>query len=451
MNLCVFCECSLDDGQEVVTLRVKGCQGIAQASEALGSNITTLPGQRVHSKCRLRHCDKRRIQQQIVKRSRDDMASGTSVSLRSGEKSFSFKENCLFCGHIDTFDSKHQKGHQLIPVRTLEFQESIVEHCKNMNNRWSEKVMARISSVHDLPAADAVYHQICSSNFRTGRSIPTIFSSDEDEQPVSKRGRSKDPFQEEAFLRVMTDLQQNDEEQMTVYELIDKMTIYLGDSGSMPFGFTYMKKRIKDHYSDNITIAEINGKSNVVTFTTTASKILHDFHEQSEKNDSTREKMRVIETAAKLIKRDIKSISQCKEYYTTSEEMSAEKAMAFLPESLCTLLQILFPLSSSTKVASLGQAIIQAVRPRALLCPLQLGLGVQLHHHFSSRFLIDSLHTHGFCCSYSEVQHFERSASLCQGSDIPNPTPNQFIQYAATMLTTIKLQSMAETHSMAWE
>ena len=50
MNICVFCEHSLDDGQEVVALGVKGCEGIAQASQARGSSLTTLPGQRVHSK-----------------------------------------------------------------------------------------------------------------------------------------------------------------------------------------------------------------------------------------------------------------------------------------------------------------------------------------------------------------------------------------------------------------
>ena len=42
----------------------------------------------------------------------------------------------------------------------------------------------------------------------------------------------------------------------------------------------------------------------------------------------------------------------------------------------------------------------QAARPRVLLAPLQIGLYVQLHHHFASRFLIDSLHRLGFCCSY---------------------------------------------------
>ena len=56
---------------------------------------------------------------------------------------------------------------------------------------------------------------------------------------------------------------------------------------------------------------------------------------------------------------------------------------------------------------------------------------MQLHHHFSSRFLIDSLNSHGFCCSYSEVQRFERSASVLQGTDIPNLTPDQVVQYAA--------------------
>ena len=141
----------------------------------------------------------------------------------------------------------------------------------------------------------------------------------------------------------MADLQQHDEEQTTVNDLIDNMKTYLGDCDSLPYGFTHMKKMIKDHYGNEIIIAEINGKSNVVTFTTTASKILHDFHQQSERDDSLREKMRIIETAAKLIKNDIKSDIQSTDYYPTSKEMSAETAIDFLPESLRALLQIFIP------------------------------------------------------------------------------------------------------------
>ena len=49
------------------------------------------------------------------------------------------------------------------------------------------------------------------------------------------------------------------------------------------------------------------------------------------------------------------------------------------------------------KIASIGQAIMQAARPRVLLVPLQFGLGVQMHHHFGSRFLIDAFHCHRQC------------------------------------------------------
>ena len=49
------------------------------------------------------------------------------------------------------------------------------------------------------------------------------------------------------------------------------------------------------------------------------------------------------------------------------------------------------------KVAPIGQAIMQSVRPRILNLPLQLGLGVQMQRQFGSRFLC-------FCSSYSEIQ-----------------------------------------------
>ena len=35
-----------------------------------------------------------------------------------------------------------------------------MHQCNKMNDKWAERVMARIRSVRDLPVADAVYHQI---------------------------------------------------------------------------------------------------------------------------------------------------------------------------------------------------------------------------------------------------------------------------------------------------
>ena len=47
--------------------------------------------------------------------------------------------------------------------------------------------------------------------------------SDADEK---KHGRLQDLFQEEAFLQVMADLQQNDEEQTTISDLIENVIEY---------------------------------------------------------------------------------------------------------------------------------------------------------------------------------------------------------------------------------
>lgn len=76
---------------------------------------------------------------------------------------------------------------------------------------------------------------------------------------------------------------------------------------------------------------------------------------------------------------------------------------------------------------------MQSARPRISICPMQIGLGVQLHHHFASKFkvLIDTLYSFGFCSSYAEVQIFQYSAAVTQGTDILGFTPGRFIQFVA--------------------
>jgi len=79
---------------------------------------------------------------------------------------------------------------------------------------------------------------------------------------------------------------------------------------------------------------------------------------------------------------------------------SAEKGVDFLQETLKSFLRKLcVGKSTDSEVRlkdSIGQAIMQAVRPRILIAPLQLGLGVQLHHHVGSRHLIETLYNLAF-------------------------------------------------------
>ena len=105
------------------------------------------------------------------------------------------------------------------------------------------------------------------------------------------------------------------------------------------------------------------------------------------------DKIRLVEATAKLIREDIKAVETSHTVYPSYDELGSDECINFLPKTLRSLLEGLIKgKGAQTKSASIGQAIMQAARPRVLLAPLQVDLGVQLHHHFASRFLIDSLH-----------------------------------------------------------
>jgi hypothetical protein len=54
-----------------------------------------------------------------------------------------------------------------------------------------------------------------------------------------------------------------------------------------------------------------------------------------------------------------------------------------------------------------------------------------MHRQFGSRFLIDSLHEYGFSVSYTEVQKYEKSAAVHQGTEISGFSREMCLQYVA--------------------
>ena len=86
--------------------------------------------------------------------------------------------------------------------------------------------------------------------------------------------------------------------------------------------------------------------------------------------------------------------------------------------------------TSEIKIASVGQTIMQAARPLILLAPLQIGLVLRCTM-FQSNYWIDSLHRHGFLCSFSEEKKFERFCAIAQGTKIRNVSPGSCLQYSA--------------------
>ena len=340
---------------------------------------------------------------------------------------FLLKTDCFFCGTKVEFglNSKRKRLSEAFSVTAIETKDNILKICLERNDEWSEAVSAWLMNVHDLPAAD----QTCNVNFRTNRQLPQLYETDE--LPAAKKrkvGRPQNEEKKQAFVKVAKFLEDNDDEQITVGDLVEKMD----NTDSEAYGRSHMKTKLLEHFGDKIILTDINGKPNVVTFRTTAKAILQEFHflEHQDDLDINEEQMNIIKTAAKLIKNDLKSIPTSSDSYPTITT-DAESHVRYLPASLSTFLSLLTAeKNSALKVASIGQAIVQAARPGVVISPLQIGLAVQLHHNFASRFLIDTLHHHGFCSSYQDVQMFNQNAALGQGTEIPSFN-GEFVRYAA--------------------
>ena len=82
----------------------------------------------------------------------------------------------FFCGQLAKAGSK-RKSSDILTVRTIEMKDTIFAVCQERGDSWADSVQARILHIHDLHAADAVYHQICSVNFRTKKQIPSALQS----------------------------------------------------------------------------------------------------------------------------------------------------------------------------------------------------------------------------------------------------------------------------------
>lgn len=429
MDTCAICGKSLANGGPTVILREKGSNGINTASRLRNSDLRMQPGQTVHQECRRIYVNPN----SIAKDTRKDgipPEPKTPCILRSESPMFDFKEHCLFCGTFARYNEGKKRGYDVFPVRTIDFQSSVYQQCKNRGDDWSNVVEGRLAFAHDLHAADAVYHQSCSVNFRTGKQIPQQYRTN-DSDKRSKIGRPEEQARHEAFLRVARYVEENDDEQISILDLTDKMGEYLQCTDCAPYSFPHMKYKLKEHFGQNIVITELNGKSNVVTFRSTVESVLHSFYEQKKTEDSRKEASRMVLAAAKLIRNEIKCVDVCNEYYPSKKEMeSTEEALKFLPPLLVSFLSILMTGNDNDlKLASIGQAIMQATRPRVILAPLQFGLSTQMHHLFASRFLVDTLNKHGFGCSYSEVQNFERCSAVAQDSTINHDVTDKAVQF----------------------
>ena len=158
--LCAICKHPVDRGAPSSILTEKGSSNINQASITRKDRIHTVPGDKIHRECHRKYCNPHQIAKDTNQNESKPSTSRDRPILRSSEEEFSFKIDCFFYGR--PVKSGRKRKYDFVQVKTIGLKDTILETCYERADSWSDTVKARILHVHDLHAADAVYHQTCS-------------------------------------------------------------------------------------------------------------------------------------------------------------------------------------------------------------------------------------------------------------------------------------------------
>ena len=190
---------------------------------------------------------------------------------------------------------------------------------------------------------------------------------------------------------------------LTLDELQEKMERFFESNEA--YSTKWLKKKLKDRYSDHLLFAEINGRKNVLCFKNMTIYIINEKWYEKRQINVDDESKRIVITAAKLIREEIRNIKLSLDSYPNKDNItdSINENSCWKPNLLNTLLSYVVP--EAVKRSSICQCIIKASRPRTALPALLFRLGIECDHVFGSKWLLNELFNFGFPISYSEVNN----------------------------------------------
>ena len=209
---------------------------------------------------------------------------------------------------------------------------------------------------------------------------------------------------------------------VTTVEMHAKMVELAGEDEV--YSIKHMTRKIEKQYGGDIVISKQDGKPSLVCFRNVADYIIAKSFKDKEIQKLS-ECERIMQTAANLIKSDIKTAQFASDYYPSKHDI--KNCDDSLPPTLRFFMKAL--VSNEVKQASIGQAIIKAVKPRSYIPPLLFGLGVELDNLFASKWLINELSHLGFSISYEEITRYKHSVIASEEEGIENLLNGKFTQW----------------------
>ncbi|KYN21448.1 hypothetical protein ALC57_06174 [Trachymyrmex cornetzi] len=193
--------------------------------------------------------------------------------------------------------------------------------------------------------------------------------------------------------------------------------------------------KLEKKYGDRIIIERKNYCTTYILFRESLYNVLN-VNFENKNQDAAMKAKKILEEAAKILKRDVKNIVYDSEYYPPTDKFlnNADNTNETIPHNLKYFLTVLIKddhvkeqtTNRNRHVISIAHSIISAVRPRSFISTILLGLSVTLHRKFGKRNIIDIFNSHGFCASYHETLLFEASVAKFDDLRLKN---GAFVQY----------------------
>lgn len=98
----------------------------------------------------------------------------------------------------------------------------------------------------------------------------------------------------------------------------------LADNNHEAYSYTHIRAELREHSGDRLIQTAINSRPKVVTFRKTARVMFHEYYKNlQQEKDTTKEEMKLVQAATKLIKRDIKTIETSEEVYPWGDDLQS--------------------------------------------------------------------------------------------------------------------------------
>ena len=205
-----------------------------------------------------------------------------------------------------------------------------------------------------------------------------------------------------------------------VYTLSEIHTIMRSLANDGPvFGPKYLKSKLLKYYQDEIYFTSEEKRKDILCFRDTTNSILREFKDEIDQNSLERTE-KLIKVCAKLLISEVKAADVKNDLYPGIDDL--RKPSPAIPESLKMFLA---HFTKSEELADIwAQNFIKLLRPRSGVMPFQLGLALLIDHRLNAKWLIELLHSLGYCESYQEVNKYKWLYLEAKSSSVTNRADN---------------------------